>query len=261
MTTAVIPCGGRGTRLASLGAAVPKELLPVAGKPLLEWTLEEAAAAGIERVVVVTSPAKPEIARFLSDRGSLRAPTVVMQPEPRGLGDAITCARAAVGTDTVAVLLPDNLFRAAPGYPIAGVLDAQRRTGSAAVLLAEVRADEAATKGPTGRARYRLRPDGLCDILAIAPKGPKLTHFDPGPGASAVTPIGRMVFHASVFELFEAERRGLPPGAELDDVPVLQHFAAAGRLIGVLHSGEFFDAGVPEGYRAALAAHGHGAYP
>ena len=78
MTTAVIPCGGRGTRVASLGAAVPKELLPVAGKPLLQWTLEEAAAAGIERTVVVTSPAKPEIARFLSDRGSVRAPTVVV---------------------------------------------------------------------------------------------------------------------------------------------------------------------------------------
>ncbi len=260
MTTAVIPCGGRGTRVASLGGAVPKELLPVAGKPLLQWTLEEAAAAGIERTVVVTSPAKPEIARFLSDRGSVRAPTVVVQPEPRGLGDAVTCARA-VGTDAVAILLPDNLFRAAPGYPIARVLDAQRRTGLAAVLLAEVRADEAATKGPTGRARYRLRPDGLCDILAVAPKGPKLTHFDPSPSPSAVTPIGRMVFDASVFELFEAERRRLPPGAELDDVPVLQHLAAAGRLIGVLHTAEFFDAGVPEGYRAALAAHEHGAYP
>ena len=261
MTTAVIPCGGRGTRVASLGAAVPKELLPVAGKPLLQWTLEEAAAAGIERTVVVTSPAKPEIARFLSDRGSVGAPTVVVQPEPRGLGDAVTCARAVVGTDVVAVLLPDNLFRAAPGYPIARVLDAQRRTGLAAVLLAEVRADEAATKGATGRARYRLRPDGLCDILAIAAKDPKLTHFDPGPSPSAVTPIGRMVFDASVFELFEAERRRLPPGAELDDVPVLQHLAAAGRLIGVLHTAEFFDAGVPEGYRAALAAHEHGAYP
>ena len=261
MTTAVIPCGGRGTRIASVGAAVPKELLPVAGKPLLQWTLEEAAAAGIERVVVVTSPVKPQIAQFLSDGAPVRPSVVVVQPDPRGLGDAVTCARAAVGTDTIAVLLPDNLFRGPPGYPIARVLDAQRRTGLAAVLLAEVRADEAATKGPTGRARYRLRPDGLCDILAVAPKGPKLTHFDPGPSPSAVTPIGRMVFDASVFELFEAERRRLPPGAELDDVPVLQHLAAAGRLIGVLHTAEFFDAGVPEGYRAALAAHGHGAYP
>ena len=119
----------------------------------------------------------------------------------------------------------------------------------------------AATKGPTGRVRYRLRPDGLCDVLAVAPKGPKGAHFDPGPSPSAVTPIGRMVFDASVFELFEAERRRLPPGAELDDVPVLQDLATAGRLVGVLHTAEFFDAGVPEGYRAALAAHGHGAYP
>ncbi|PYP16234.1 MAG: hypothetical protein DMD52_08265 [Gemmatimonadetes bacterium] len=257
MTTAVIPCGGRGTRIAPLARAIPKELLPVAGKPLLQWTLEEAAAAGIERVVVVTSPTKPAIAEFLAARPPDRlTAAVVVQPEPRGLGDAITCARTAVGADHVAVMLPDNLFRAT--YPMRHVLDAHRRTGRPVVLLAEIDARDAATKGPTGRARCRLRGDGLYDVLAVASKRPGADRFDPGSGRSALTPIGRMAFDGSVFDLFESERRGLAPGAELDDVPVLQALARSDRLIGVRLADEFFDAGVPEGYRAALAAHGGG---
>jgi len=254
VTTAVIPCGGRGTRLAGLAGTTPKELLPVAGKPLLQWTLEEAAAAGIERAVVVTSPTKPAIAEFLSARPPDRlTAAVVVQPEPRGLGDAITCARAAVGADHVAVMLPDNLFRAT--YPMRPVLDAHRRTGRSVVLLAEIAARDAATKGPTGRARCRPRGDGLYDVLDVASKRPRAERFDPGSGPSALTPIGRMMFDGSIFDLFESQRRSLAPGAELDDVPVLQALARGNRLIGVLLADEFFDVGIPEGYRAALAAH------
>jgi len=257
VTTAVIPCGGRGTRIAPLARAIPKELLPVAGKPLLQWTLEEAAAAGIERAVVVTSPTKPAIAEFLAARPLDRLTTaVVVQPEPRGLGDAITCARAVVGTDHVAVMLPDNLFRAS--YPMRPVLDAHRRTGRPVVLLAEIHARDAATKGPTGPARCRLRSDGLYDVLAVASKRPGAERFDPGNGPSALTPIGRMAFDGSVFDLFDSQRRGLAPGAELDDVPVLQALARSNRLVGVVLADDFFDAGIPEGYRAALAAHGGG---
>src|SRR5439155_1643986 len=85
------------------------------------------------------------ISEFLAARPLDRLTTaVVVQPEPRGLGDAITCARAVVGTDHVAVMLPDNLFRAS--YPMRPVLDAHRRTGRPVVLLAEIHARDAATK-------------------------------------------------------------------------------------------------------------------
>jgi UTP--glucose-1-phosphate uridylyltransferase len=254
VTTAVIPCGGRGTRIAALSGGTPKELLPVAGKPLLHWTLQEAAAAGIDRAVVVTGPTKPEIAAFLAARGPARPScAVVVQPEPRGLGDAITCARPVTGADALAVLLPDNLFGA--GCPMGLVLDAHRRTGRAAVLLAEIAAADAGTKGPTGRVRCRPRPDGLYDVLDLGSKE-RGDRFDPGPGGSALTAIGRMAFDARVFDLFEAERGRLAPGAELDDVPVLQALAAHGQLVGVPLRGTFYDVGVPEGYAAALAALG-----
>jgi len=240
VTTAVIPCGGRGTRLAARYPHTPKELLPVAGQPLLQWTLEEVAAAGLERVIVVTSPTKPQIAKFLTDQPPNRLTTyVVTQPEPRGLGDAVTWARDLVGADDVAVLLPDNLF--AKGPAIAPVLAARRATGLAAVLLAEL----PPTAGATGRASARPRADGLLQVEAVT---------DKGTATGRLAPVGRMVFGPDVFERWERLRAGLLPGAELDDVPLLQALAADGRLVGVALDGPFYDAGVPEGYTAALAA-------
>ena len=253
MLTAVIPCGGRGTRIAALARGLPKELLPVAGKPLLQWTLEEAAAAGLTRVVVISSPDKAPALQGHLTAGSpagLTA-TIVLQPEPHGLGDAITCARAVTGGDDLAVLLPDNLFTRGPA--ILPVLDARRRTGRAAVLLAEIRAQDAATKGATGRVRCRARPDGLLDIEDLADKGAKGARFDPGDAPSALTAIGRMAFGPDIFDLLEDIRGSQPPGADLDDVPAVQRLARGGRLVGVLAAGPFYDVGVPEGYADALA--------
>jgi len=253
VVTAVIPCGGQGTRIAAVARGLPKELLPVAGKPLLEWTLEEAAAAGLTRAVVVSSPDK---ASALEAHVTARPPAglttaIVLQPHARGLGDAITCARAAVGADDVAVLLPDNLFTRGPA--ILPVLDARRRTGRAAVLLAEIRARDAATKGATGTVRCRARADGLLDVDDLADKGAKGGRFDPGAAPSALTAIGRMAFGPDIFDLLEDIRGTLAPGAELDDVPALQRLARGGRLVGVLAAGPFYDVGVPEGYADALA--------
>jgi len=240
VTTAVIPCGGRGTRLAARYPDTPKELLPVAGKPLLQWTLEEAAAAGLDRVVVVTSPTKPGITKFLSAPRFARGDIdVVTQHQPLGLGDAVLCARDLVGDDDVAVLLPDNLFPDGPA--IAPVLAARRSTSLAAVLLAELPPGA----GATGRASGRRRPDGLVQVEAVAAKGS---------AADRLAPIGRMVFGSDVFEQWERLRSALSPGAELDDVPLLHALAVRGSLVGVPLGGPFYDAGVPEGYTAALAA-------
>ena len=90
MVTAVIPCGGQGTRIAAVARGLPKELLSVAGKPLLEWTLEEAAAAGLTRAVVVSSPDKaPALeAHVTAHPPAGLTTTIVLQPHARGLGDA-----------------------------------------------------------------------------------------------------------------------------------------------------------------------------
>jgi len=106
--TAVIPAGGLGTRLLPLTRAVPKELLPVWKRPVLDYALEEAVTAGIDRVVIITAPGKEALQTYFAGRPLTYdcAPKgltldFVEQREPRGLGDAVRCG-APVGAPVAA---------------------------------------------------------------------------------------------------------------------------------------------------------------
>ncbi|HET6161211.1 MAG TPA: sugar phosphate nucleotidyltransferase [Dongiaceae bacterium] len=112
--TAIIPAGGLGTRLLPLTRAVPKELLPVWKRPVLDYAIEEAAAAGIERIVIITAPGKEALQAHFADRGAMAgysgafALDFVEQNDPLGLGDAVR--RGAPAGEPIAVLLPDELL-------------------------------------------------------------------------------------------------------------------------------------------------------
>jgi UTP--glucose-1-phosphate uridylyltransferase len=114
--TAIIPAGGSGSRLMPLTRTVPKELLPVWKKPVLQYAIDEAAAAGIERLIIVTAPGKESLQRhinFDSMSGNVTNDSgltidFVVQDVARGLGDAIRLA--APRDEPVAVLLPDELL-------------------------------------------------------------------------------------------------------------------------------------------------------
>jgi len=120
------------------------------------------------------------------------------------------------------------------------------------VLLAEIERKDAGSKGATGRAAVRNSPDGSLRVIGIADKG--AGRFDTAGAEAAVTPIGRMAFGGDILAEFEEVGRSLPPGRELDDVPVLQRLARQDALAGVINQARFFDVGVPEGYREAVAA-------
>jgi UTP--glucose-1-phosphate uridylyltransferase len=248
--TAIIPCGGLGTRMLPVSRWLPKELLPVSLVPLIHWALAEAADAGLTRAIVVTNPGKPilgEVARGFQ-RPGFRV-ELASQDRPAGLGDAMLRARPAVGDHPFAVVLPDNLFRG-PNQT-AAVAAEWKRLALATVLIAEITAGEAGSKGATGRARVREESDGSLRVLDLADKG--RGRFDPG-GDRAATPIGRMVLPGTAWAELDDIARSLPSGAELDDVPLLQRLARRGVLAGVRCNAEFFDVGVPEGYRQAIAA-------
>ncbi len=132
ITKAVIPAAGFGTRMLPATKAIPKEMLPVAGKPLIQYAVEEAAASGIETVIVVVRDNKslirahfardPELESFLSERrlsasielirnlAELANLRYVEQENPHGLAHAISCARPIVGDEPFAVLLPDVIM-------------------------------------------------------------------------------------------------------------------------------------------------------
>jgi UTP--glucose-1-phosphate uridylyltransferase len=249
--TAIVPCGGLGTRMLPITRWLPKELLPVSLTPLIHWALREAAEAGLSRAIVVTNPAKPilgEVALGFAGPPGFRV-ELVSQDRPAGLGDAMLRARSRIGEQPFADVLPDNLFRG-PNQT-AAVLATWTRSALATVLVAEVTAEDAATKGATGRARIREEPDGSIRITGLADKG--RGRFDTGGGERAATPIGRFVLPAAIWRDFDEVAASLPAGAELDDVPVLQRLAARDALAGVRCGATFYDVGVPEGYRQAVA--------
>jgi UTP--glucose-1-phosphate uridylyltransferase len=249
LDTAVIPCGGLGTRLAPITRWIPKELLPVALKPLLHWTLDEIADAGMLHAIIVTNPARPAVEAVARNwQGPLEL-EFVPQDHPRGLGDALLRARDLLGSSPFLTVLPDNLFHG--DNPCRRVAENLRQTGLSTVLLGEISREEARLKGATGKAKVEKR-NGTLMVTEIADKG--TGRFETGDAGSAVTPIGRIAFTGDVFKEFDEVGKTLAPGAELDDVPVLQRLARRKALAGVLSSAKFFDVGVPEGYRDAVAS-------
>ena len=219
-------------------------------RPILYWTLDEAADAGLLRAIIVTNPHKPLLeAAARTYEGPLEL-EFVPQDHPRGLGDALLRARDYLAGSPFLALLPDNLFTGP--NPSAAVLSTFRAAGLATVLLAEIAREDAGAKGATGRAKLRTEPDGALRVTDVADKGTR--RFDSAGDAAAVTPIGRMAFPGGILDEFEEVGRSLPSGVELDDVPVLQRLARRDALAGVISRSGFFDVGVPEGYRDAVAA-------
>jgi UTP--glucose-1-phosphate uridylyltransferase len=250
LDTAVVPCGGLGTRLHPITRWLPKEMLPIGLKPVLYWTLDEAADAGLLRAIIITNPHKPMLEAVARNYPGPLELEFVPQDHPRGLGDAFLRARDQLGGSPFLALLPDNVFQGP--NPTHSVLATYRKTGLTTVLLAEIERGAAGTKGATGRASVRQAPDGTLRVTAVADKG--AGRFDTAGDQVAMTPIGRMAFPGDILSEFDEVGRGLGSGVELDDVPVMQRLARRDALAGVISPAAFFDVGVPEGYREAVAA-------
>jgi UTP--glucose-1-phosphate uridylyltransferase len=253
ITQALIPCGGRGTRMLAITGGAPKELVNVAGVAAVERVARECAASGVDALVLVIAPGKEAVARhlepLLGGPGMPSTMRVLVQPTPRGLADAIRLARGLAADGPVAVALPDNLFDGdAPG--LAQVLATYAAHGASTVAMAEISAADAARRGAT--APYPGRLDG--DVYHIERVPPKAAHdgaFDTGGRASAFTAVGRYAFTGELWEAIERADRSRGDAAELDDVPVLRDLLGRGRLLGRRIRGRFLDVGIPDGWREA----------
>jgi len=231
----------------------PKELIGIAGVPVLVRVLEECAESGIEEALVVISPEKQPIVDVLAPlAGRTGMPASIsfsVQRKPRGLADAIRHGRGFSRGESLAVALPDNLFSGAdPG--LKQVIDTHDATSRNVVAMVEISADEASRRGPT--AIYEGRIDGSQFIIEHIPdKGDRRLTFDTGGAASAFTGVGRYVFTPDVFAVIDEVEACLPRGAELDDVPVMQRLLEEGLLTGRRVDGMFFDVGIVSGYEEA----------
>lgn len=252
---ALIPCGGRGTRMRALTGGAPKELIPVAGCPAIDWILRECAASGIREVLIVTAPGKERLAehvhRVAGTPGMPERCELLVQHEPRGLADAIRLGRDFAAREPLAVALPDNIF-VAQQPALRQVMATYERTRQHVVAIVEIHAAEAERRGPTPVLRGTLRDDDF-HLEHIPDKGDRRATFDAQGAERAFTAVGRYAFTPDVFATIDQVEQTLPPGAELDDVPVMQRLLASGALVGRRIAGRFLDIGLPLGYAEANA--------
>jgi UTP-glucose-1-phosphate uridylyltransferase len=253
LTKALIPCGGKGTRMSSLTKGAAKELLPIAGVPLVLRVMEECAASGASEVLIVSAPGKDDLNEtVLAAAGRPGMPErvhVVTQKIPRGLADAIRLGREFAANDTFGVALPDNLFLGdAPA--LAQLFRVHERTRKNVVAIVELTAANRDRYGPTAIYPGHLNADEYV-IESIPDKGPRHATFDLKGATSAFTGVGRYVFLPEVFSAIDEVGANLPSGQELDDIPVLQRLLRRARLTGCRIRGDFLDVGLPTGYREA----------
>jgi UTP--glucose-1-phosphate uridylyltransferase len=253
LTKALIPCGGKGTRMASLTRGAAKELLPIGGVPLVLRVMEECAASGVGEVLIVSAPGKKDLDQVVLDaageRGMPDVVRVAVQQNARGLADAIRIGREFAGDDILGVALPDNLF--VGDAPALGQLyDVHAATGKNVVAIVELNAANKDKYGPTAIYPGRLRGDEFV-IDSIPDKGPRQSTFDLKGARTAFTGVGRYVFLPEAFRAIDEIDADLPEGNELDDIPVMQLLLKRHALTGCRIRGDFLDVGLPSGYKEA----------
>lgn len=138
ITKAVIPAAGKGTRLLPLTKAVPKELIPLGRKPVLEHIVDEVIEAGITEILFVISEEKTAIRSHFGDALKGVRFTYTFQAEQKGLADAIFCGREFVGDGPFAVVLGDSIIDTdQAATPFRRVLDTYRDTDAAGVIVVQ----------------------------------------------------------------------------------------------------------------------------
>ncbi len=248
---AIVPAAGMGTRLAPATWEIPKELMPVGQYPMIQWVLEEIRESGIPRAAIVVSPAKPSLTAFLRvwSRGADFRISLIEQPRPVGLADALLRVKRLAAGAPFALVLPDNLFFPSQGAPgaLSQVLGAFAGTGTDTCGLIRVgsrRASEYSHAGLVEVSRRRLRPHLITKLHGKRPGALRVPA-----GKTAYKTFARAVLRPSFFDYLEATAAGRTGS---DEVPALQRLVRDRGLDGRLLTGRGFDAGTPRGYAAAI---------
>lgn len=265
--TAIVPAAGLGTRFLPATKTVPKELLPVVDTPGIELVAEEAAEAGAERLVIVTSEGKDGVvAHFVEDlvlEGTLlargkkamlekvrRAPALikvesVVQAEPLGLGHAVSCVEPVLSPDedAVAVLLPDDLVL--PSGVLVTMAKVRAKRGGTVLCAIEVEPDEVSAYGvfdvepvPDASSPDILRVKGMVEKPA------------PDKAPSRYAAAGRYLLDRAIFDALRRVDRGA--GGEIQLTDAIALLIAEGHPVHVVvHHGSRHDLGNPGGYLKA----------
>jgi UTP-glucose-1-phosphate uridylyltransferase len=264
--TAIFPVAGLGTRFLPATKATPKELLPVLDTPLIQYAIDEAQRAGVERMVFVSHPSKQAIERYVMDDARLRAEleargkprladalqqaalcpvnddvAFVMQEEPKGLGHAVLCAREAALPGPVAVILPDDLILGKACLP--EMIDAYQAAGGGHMVATMTVPREETSK--YGVLSVTRRDGELCYADAMVEKP------QPADAPSCDAVVGRYILDAGIFDALERQAPGA--GGEIQLTDAIAQNAKTLPIAGFRFGGQRFDCGSKAGMlRATL---------
>ncbi|MDC1523728.1 UTP--glucose-1-phosphate uridylyltransferase GalU [Planktomarina temperata] len=258
---AVFPVAGFGTRFLPATKAMPKELLPIVDKPLIQYAAEEAIAAGIDTLIFVTGRNKraiedhfdnnQELEMALRAKGKVEQadmvknilPTgveciFVRQAEQLGLGHAVLCAERAVGGDPFAVLLADDFITSDGSGVTAQLISAYEATGRTQLSVMEVNSPAISKYGVV----VPNRTPGSVAGLIEKPEADK--------APSNLASIGRYVLTPDIFEILSNQQAGA--GGEIQLADAINRQAANNAVEAVTLKGRRFDCGSVEGYLDAI---------
>lgn len=261
----MFPVAGLGTRFLPATKVMPKEMLTVVDKPLIQYAVEEAAAAGIEEFIFVTSRGKnvledhfdraPELEDTLARRGKNdmleqlrswlpKAGSVVStrQQEPLGLGHAVWCAREFIGDEPFAVLLVDDLIKSKTPC-LKQMVDTHRQTGGSLVLVEDV--PRAMTN------RYGILDVASDDGTLVKVKG-FVEKPDPAVAPSTLSIIGRYILEPQIFDYLARQQRGA--GNEIQLTDAMAAMLTTGAYYGMRYEGVRYDCGDRLGFLKANVA-------
>ena len=253
---AVFPVAGLGTRFLPATKAIPKELLPIVDRPLIQYAVDEAREAGIEQMIFVTGRGKTalvehfdiayELEATMSARGkdlSILEPTrftpgdliTVRQQVPLGLGHAIWCARAIVGDEPFAILLPDELMVGKPGC-LAQMVEAYQQVGGNLISVLEVPREEVSSYGvidPGATDGTLTEVRGLVEkpLVAEAPSNKIIS--------------GRYILQPEVMRTLEGQEKGA--GGEIQLTDALARMIGEQPFHAVTFAGTRYDCGSKAG--------------
>lgn len=260
---AVFPIGGLGTRFLPATKSLPKEMLPVVDRPLIQYAVEEAREAGIEQFIFVTSRGKSliddhfdhafELEETMARRGkplsildgtrvSPGDISIVRQQEPLGLGHAVWCARRIVGGEPFAVLLPDDLMVGEPGC-LKQMVDAYAELGGNLICVEEVAPEDTRKYGiitPGERAGAITEVRGLVEKPA------------PEDAPSTLGVIGRYILQPGVMDLLGNQEEGA--GGEIQLTDALARLIGQEPFHGLTFAGRRYDCGDKSGFVTATIA-------
>ena len=260
--TAVFPVAGLGTRFLPATKALPKEMLTVVDRPLIQYAVDEAREAGIEHFVFVTGRNKGviedhfdrqfELETTLEVREKTKAlealrrdlpsagrTSFTRQQEPLGLGHAVWCARDIVGDQPFALLLPDMLFKGEPGV-LKQMMEAYEETGGNVIAVEEVPPADVSSYGVIARGEG---PDNGFRINGMVEK-PKR---EDAPSNLIIS--GRYILQPEIFNLLADQPRGA--GGEIQITDAMQTLMHNQNFTGVKYQGQSFDCGSKIGFLTA----------